>query len=302
MGKELERDTKNCKRRSRCFFLDSGAHSLYTEHVMSVQHKNGYSWYESDEFWKYCDEYATFVKEHIHGIDYYANVDVIFNPELTWKAQKYLENVHNLCPVPVVHYGTDLRWLDTYLRDGHKYIGIGGLGQEATAKDYLKWADKVFARLCSGAESLPCVRTHGFAMTSFSLMRRYPWWSVDSASWAKNAGFGSIYVPHKRNGKFTFETDPYTIGFSIGSDSQKKKNAHFLTLNPSQKKIVEEWLEEIQVRLGVEEETEDIQKQGVLNHYGTRATANLRFFERLCSSFPPYPRPFKLKPRKGFFQ
>lgn len=298
---DIIRESKIARRRCRRLFLDSGAHSLYSLHVMNVNHKFGYDWYESKEFYAYCDQYAAFVKKYAKGVDYYANVDVIFNPELTWKAQKYLEDKHGLNPVPVVHHGTALSWLDRYLRAGYKFVGIGGLGQEATADDYRKWADGVFSRLCSGADRLPCVRTHGFAMTSFSLMRRHPWWSVDSASWAKNAGFGNIFVPHKRNGRFTFDVEPYTIGFSTSSDTKAKKNQHYLTLSKGARAVVEEWLEFNGVQLGImyDGQPDDPKEQGVLNHYGTRATCNLRYFQMLCESIPPYPRPFLIKPRRG---
>lgn len=303
MDRDIVRESKLCERRCQRLFLDSGAHSLYTLHCMSIHHKNGYAFYESKEFWAYCDLYAAFVKKYESGIDYYANVDVIFNPELTWKAQKYLEEEHGLTPIPVIHYGTNIQWLDRYLRSGYKFIGIGGLGQEATARDYRHWADKVFSVICSGTGNLPVVRTHGFAMTSFSLMWRYPWYSVDSASWAKNAGFGNLFVPHKRNGKFDFKVEPYTIGFSTTSDTKAKANQHYLTIKPNQRKVVEEWLEFVGVQLGtnVDHQPDDPKEQGVLNHYGTRATCNLRFFDMLCKAIPPYPRPFLLKPRKGFF-
>ena len=36
------------------------------------------------------------------------------------------------------------------------------------------------------------VLLHGLAMTGLSLMFQYPWYSVDSATWAKTAAFGSM--------------------------------------------------------------------------------------------------------------
>lgn len=161
------------------FFLDSGAHSLYTKWVINPKHARGYDDYKTKKFRKYVDEYAAFIKKYGKGIDFYVNVDAIFEPTITWQVQKYLENEHGLEPIPVVHYGTDLSWLRRYVEGGYKFIGIGGLGQEATRGAYLKWADEVYAYLCDNKDRLPTVKTHGFALTSYGLMVRYPWWSVD---------------------------------------------------------------------------------------------------------------------------
>ena len=115
-------------------FLDSGAHSLYTKEVMKKEHVEGYSFYESKEFWDYVDNYAQFVRENKSFLSVYVNVDVIFNPELTWKVQKYLETNHELSPLPVIHYGADLKWVKRYM-DDYEYIRFGGLGQEVTKQE-----------------------------------------------------------------------------------------------------------------------------------------------------------------------
>lgn len=166
--------------RRRCgnFFLDSGAHSLYTIEVINKAHQNGYSYYRSREFWDYVDQYAWFLKANGEGIDHYANVDVIFHPRLSWRVLKYLENEHGLRPVPVLHYGTPMKWVDKHLDAGYKYLGIGGLGQEVSKAAYFHWADVLFDRLCPGPARLPVVKTHGFAMTSYELVIRYPWYCM----------------------------------------------------------------------------------------------------------------------------
>ena len=283
-------------KKSGILFLDSGAHSLYTIHVMVKRHKEGYSYFESKEFWKYVDSYANFIKKNLNFIDYYANVDVIFNPELSWKVQKYLEQEHGLNPVPVIHYGTEIKWIEKHLEEGYDYLGIGGLGQEAKKGDYFSWADKVFSVICPKPSYLPLVKTHGFAMTSYDLMTRYPWFSVDSASWAKCAAFGSIYVPHKRKGKFTFEIAPYAICFSKTSPTATMSK-HYNAARPEEKRIISEWLDFIDIPLG------DSNSEGVTNHYGSRGVANMRFFEALCNWLPEWPWTFTPKRLKqGFVQ
>lgn len=290
------------KRSCGLFFLDSGAHSLYTREVITKHHKQGYAYYESKDFWKYVDRYAAFIKEHRKGIDFYANVDVIFNPEITFKVQCYLEEEHGLFPIPVVHYGTNLKWIDTYLkRRNYDLFGIGGLGQEAQRDDYLKWADGLYEKLCDNPQRLPIVKTHGFAMTSYSLMIRYPWWSVDSAAWAKAAGVGNIYIPHKRNGAFVFDIPPYNMALSCNSTASGN-GKHYLGLSKLEQKIIDEWLEYIEIPLGKIDEDGKTMEYGVISEYNARAVANLKYFQELCKSLPPWPWPFRIaQQHKGFF-
>ena len=284
-------------RRCGLFFLDSGAHSLYTREVISQHHKHGYAYFKSKAFWKYVDGYADFLKKYKDGLDFYANVDVIFNPEITWKVQTYLEDTHGLNPVPIVHYNTPLKWVDKYLsRRTYDLLGVGGLGQEAQRDDYLKWADQLYTHLCKNLRGLPCVKTHGFAMTSHMLMIRYPWWSVDSAAWAKAAGVGNIYVPHKRSGKFVFDIAPYSMGLSHSSTADGKPGRHFYNLSAMERKIIQEWLEVIDLSLGEVDDDGKTVTYGVISEYNARAIANLRYFEKLCEALPPWPWVFHAKP------
>lgn len=299
-----------------CFFFDSGAHSLYNLHVFNQRDRDRtkrYEWYQgkgkqlfSDEFKAYMDKYAEFIKSQGEGIDYYATVDVIYSPELSWESQKYLEDKHGLKPVPVIHAHTPLKWVERYIKKGHDYIGIGGLGQESSFMTYAKWGDRLFEMLCPGPKHLPIIKTHGFAMTGFELMKRYPWYSVDSTSWAKAAGYGWVYIPHKRNGRFIFDKEiPHFLSFSFrhfrAMSMPGKK--HYFSLTANEKKIVHEWLDLIRVPFGeVCEHTGKTFKSGVYNHYGARAIANLIFYQAFVDSLPDWPWEFRRKPKREYFQ
>lgn len=311
------------------FFLDSGAHSIYTREVIDKknEHVHGtdkYRFYRTRAFKAYCDEYAAFIKEHGWAMDFYANVDAIFSPTDTWRIQQYLENEHGLKPVPVIHWGTDIKWIHHYLDRGYTYLGIGGLGQEVTKDQYYQWADRVFSVLCPESNGYrPIVKTHGFAMTSWELMRRYPWWSVDSASWIKAAAYGMIYVPHMRKGKFVFgpEVDkygrdlddfnrykPYSINVSLMSPASKERNKHFDTSSAAEKEIITAWLKHLKIplgqgRVGLNEKGEEClveeTERGVRTHHKPRAEANLRYFMAMCDALPKWPWPFRLKINRG---
>ena len=259
------------------------------------------------------------------------NVDAIFNPELTWDVQQYMENEHGLNPVPVIHHGTDMKWIKHYVKRGHDLIGLGGLGQEVKADQYFRWADVVYEYLCPSKNNhLPIVRTHGFAMTAYNLLIRYPWWSVDSASWVKAGGFGSIYMPTMTNGKFDFVEAPTALSISATppnpekEDNQKllalendralikkrrlsnnaiQKGASYHNLPPKARDHVHKWLDEIEVPLGSVDENGDLVEWGVISHHAARKIANLKFFDRMCKFLPDWPWPYHRtsKKRKAFF-
>lgn len=296
---------RNCS----AFFLDSGAHSLYTETVLPQRGKRDrYQYYVTPkgeftpQFRQYLDSYAGFVKKYRAGTDFYVTVDAIYNPEVSWQSLKYLENEHGLSPVPVIHHKTPIRWLDKHLDAGYTYIGLGGLGQESNWAEYTEWADPYYARICPASNGYkPVVRTHGFAATSYRMLIRYPWYSVDSASWAKGSGFGgAVFIPHRRKGKWDFGTKPYTLPFSFRSTARSRTRAHFLTMSKAEQTVVLDWLREIDVPLGkTDEKTGEMIEYGVFSTYHAAATANVRFFNRLCDWLPPWPWAFRPPPKRN---
>ena len=321
-----------------CMFLDSGAHSLYNKHVFENLSLRGladrsqiYAFYETPEYWGYVDRYAEYVKANLDGIDYYVNVDAIFDPDISWRTLKYLENEHGLSPVPVIHHGTELKWFERHLEAGYEFIGVGGVGQGVGLDEYFLWADRVYQLLCPASNGhKPIVRTHGFAMTAYRALIRYPWWSVDSASWVKSGGFGMMYVPRQTKGDFDFGKDPYTISISATPPNAEKEHnqerlkqenrrafidrprlAHpaivtgksFHNMTPTLQRHVLDWLDRIGVPLGSIDEAGQMVEWGAMSHHAARKIANLHFFTALCDWLPEWPWPFKLdKPvRQGFF-
>lgn len=287
-------------RKCDSLFLDSGAFTLYME-FMSKNRKD-YSFYGSKLFEQYLDDYAAFVKKYGAGIDWYANLDVIYDPQKSWDVQKYLEEKHGLRPVPVFHIGSDYKWLDKIVEGGYELIGLGGLARKTSREYLLAWADTVFERLCPASNDYkPIVKVHGFAATSHRYTVRYPWWSVDSVSWAKAAGFGCIFVPHKRAGDYDYATAPYVMGVSHNSTFVKLKGKHYQTLTPREKDVLHGWLDEIGIPFGKVDDNGITVEQGVHSEYALRAVANIRYFERLCKWLPEWPWAFRPNKVRGFF-
>lgn len=283
-------------------FLDSGSFTLWekSEKYAEKNRCSVWDYYDTDDFWSYIDAYADFVTKNGDGIDHYANVDAIPNPEITWRNQQYLES-KGLHPVPVIHYRTDLMWLEKYIDAGYDFLAIGGLVGSTSQDKCRYWLDAAFDVICRGPQSMPRVKVHGFGVTALSLFTRYPWWSVDSTSWVKCAAFGNVCVPKKRKGEFVFTEPPSIVTFSEGSPSVAKgEYKHFKLLSPSEKGIVEEWLAFVGVSLG-KSEAGIVVENGVTNHYGSRAIACLKFFQMLSKQLPEWPWPFRSKQFSGGF-
>lgn len=298
-------------------FLDSGAHSLYELTIKKAG--KGYEYIETDEFWKFVDDYAQFIKEHKNEIDIYVNMDIIFRPDLTWRVQKYLEDTHKLSPLPVFHAGEDLKWLKKYI-DNYDYVGIGGLGQDVTKGQWIKnVGDPAFSLICDTKDSTPRVKAHGFAMTAPDIMFNYPWYSVDSTSWVMYGKYGIVLIPKTRNGKRNYSLTPWTITVSTRSPSMKLDGEHFRTLPLMQQKLMEQYFAEKGFKIGKSEfrkvetgyklgegesfvdkkkkEIEIVAERGLCNDHSLRDQINLLYFLDMQNSIPPWPWPWRKKTR-----
>jgi hypothetical protein len=205
------------------FFLDSGAHGLYTEHIRRSGKKD-YSFHDTQEFWDYVDSYAEYVKKNKSLFLTYVNVDVIYGPDKSREVQRYLENTHGLNPIPVVHFGTDLKILKKCM-DEYEYIGLGGLGQEVDKKSYIMYGDRCFKMLCDD-KGRPLRKTHGFAITSIEVMLRYPYFSVDSTTWLIGERYGLLIIPKKRRGEYDYSIPPLMPSVTVrkGTKRQNYRN------------------------------------------------------------------------------
>jgi hypothetical protein len=159
------------------WFIDSGAFSVKKSKVIID-----------------LQDYISFLKEFKQFIAVYANLDVIGDAKVTLRNQRIMEKA-GLTPLPVFHYGEDFKYLEFYVKN-YEYIGIGG------RKD---WFDHIWSKYLCDREGWPKLRVHGFAITSFELMTRYPFYSVDSSSWVKSSRYGFIYVPKMRKGKYVYD-------------------------------------------------------------------------------------------------
>lgn len=326
-------DPKTCPRAGYgSMFIDSGAFTLYNKFMANAKGRKGkdgkpikkdikwgwkdatldwsrYSLKKGKRFRHYCDSYGAWIQSLGKTDLLFANVDVIGNPDLTWETQKFLEEEYGIRPVPVVHCSTPMSYVDRYIENGYDLLGVGGSAQGTNFKQYCQWADGFFGYISPNGK--PIIRTHGFAMTSLTLMMRWPWWSVDSASWVKMSAFGHIYAPRrtKKAGGFDYSVDPHRVCFSrrppkevVEKKAEKVKlmppdnrpggrEPHPLQQIPFQhydsiwaedtKADIRAWLKEVGVKLGKETPDGKELERGVVTHYRVRRHVNVYYLLRL---------------------
>jgi hypothetical protein len=214
-------------------FLDSGAFSAFSK---GVEIK--------------IEEYISFIKENESFIEVYANLDVIGDAEATLKNQRVMEKA-GLKPLPCFHYGDDIKYLEIYLKE-HKYIAFGGMVPISTP-NLIKWLDHLFASYICDGKGIPKVKIHGFGLTSFDLMFRYPWFSVDSTSWVMTGRFGGVLIPKYKGGKFIYNEPPWNVSVSNQSSDIKEAGKHISTFAQMEKDLIIEYLKSKKIGLGKSE-------------------------------------------------
>jgi hypothetical protein len=276
-------------------FLDSGAFSLRRV-FLQQQKETGISeeaFYDSETFWNYIDSYIDFIRKYKAAINLYANVDVIGNPELTWRNQKYMEK-HGLNLVPVVHLGTKMKYLKRYIKAGYGLIGLGGLVRNITNSGTKDWLDKCFRIVCPPPDYLPIVKVHGFGMTSVSFFYRYPWWSVDATTVEQMSRWGKILIPRRKYEDYQYQTNYYCVAMNERVLTHKlhfRRKGH---MTPFEKLEVKRWLDYIN-ESGIynkplkfkDEATEDLK------------AANFFYYTKLLQDIPDWPFEFKRPERFG---
>ncbi len=193
-------------------FLDSGAYSAWTKGVTIN-----------------LDTFCQFALKHKDLFTVVAVLDVIGSAEGTWHNQCEMEK-RGIRPIPVFHYGEDMRWCEYYVKN-YEYIALGGFGV-ANRPQVRQWLDRIWDKCLLDSSGNPRVKVHGFAITAVPLMERYPWYSVDSSSWVQIARVGAIHHP-----------DWGPIQLSIKSPYRKFEGMHITTFPPLQQAAIKQDIE-----------------------------------------------------------
>lgn len=128
------------------------------------------------------DEFGTWGNKWKNQLAWIASLDVIGDPEETFKNYRYLRTQHSLNVIPTIHFGADPKVLDRYADDGVDFVGLGGMvAHKTNAMKLLRWTIKCFKY---ARDNHPTMRFHGWGVTHKELLFQLPWYSVDSTGWA----------------------------------------------------------------------------------------------------------------------
>ncbi len=223
--------------------LDSGAFSAWSKNVLID-----------------LNDYISFCKEFLTDITHIVNLDVIpAKPGVKKipiveiersafagfrnykKMKKALPPTKN--PIHVFHQNENFKWLQRIM-ESSEYIGLSPANDRTTAEKIM-WLDDCMKFVCT-KKGHPLVKFHGFAVTSTRIMQRYPWYSVDSATWRILAGYSRVFIPNQKDGRWDFHPIPNIVVFS---QIEKEKN-HFKHLPQKKKDAVVSYINNLGLAIG----------------------------------------------------
>lgn len=255
---------------------DSGAHSIYKEFfvkggkITSQARANAdYSYIKTPEFKEFLDNYIAYLHQYKHLYDFYVTLDIINNPEESWRITEYMESC-GLNPMPVFHNGEHIKWLEKMV-EKYDYIGISGLGQDLVKANFKQYGDSCFKVICD-KQGVPKCKVHGFAVGAPEIIKMYPWYSTDQSTWTYMARVGSLLVPkpiHKGKELTSFD---YLANYKVIPVTPRRdvEAMHIGNLHGFTEYFVEEYLRQ-----------NDINKEAILNSYHWRDVANMRLFRHI---------------------
>jgi len=249
------------------------------------------------------EEYIDFIKRILVGKPdvVYISLDVINNGKATYKNWQRMKRA-GLQPIPVYHAVTDEKWLQKYLAQTD-HIAIGAVAKMASSQRKVA-LDRLWSNYLTDKEGWPLYKVHGFAVTGFSLMKRYPWHSLDSTSWLQSAMYGKVLVPHRRAGQWDYSRKPHSVFFSNRSPQIKNRGEHIETVSPLTRQLVLDYIAHLGSSYGVskfdKEGKEEIVEPGICNDWMLRARMNAWFYTKFLAQLA-WPRQFKIEKSAGFF-
>lgn len=154
------------------FLLDSGAFSYMSGAECT-----------KEQLVQYMDRYIAFINENDVKYFFELDVDTIFGIEFVEYLRKRLEQKTQKKCIPVWHKGRGIEYWK-WMCDNYDYVAIGGLVFHVKKQEYESIRKMVeYARKKN-------VKVHGLGFTKTQELDRYPFFSVDSASWTKAAALG----------------------------------------------------------------------------------------------------------------
>lgn len=216
--------------------LDSGAFSAWSRGIRIDLEKY------AEHILAHRDLYGTFIASldvipgrKVHGLN---NVTAAERERAAeegwdnWIELKRLLKPAGITPIHTYHRGEDIKWLKR-LMDESWYLSLGGTSILPT-EEKIKWLDSIMPYLTDD-KGWSIRKLHGFACTSVRIMKRYPWASVDSASWHHASEHGQVYI------RFPGGTNT-TISFYREDWKPTLPSNHFFRCGESDRRVIAAYL------------------------------------------------------------
>lgn len=279
--------------------------------------------------------YTQYCLDNIDNLDYVVNLDVIpgspgyKNPSLAEReqsARRGWRNYHYMLDagipkdklIHVFHQGERFYWLDRMIAAGMPYIGLSPANDRSTAEK-IAWLDDCMAHVTEPGTGMPLVKFHGFAVTSVRIMLRYPWYSVDSTAWLKEAAYGKIFVPSFTSRGPNFLKSQVVFLTRKTPVVHHNSGRHLASMAPAVRERILQFIHERGFQLGSSEVVqvptghklqkdqnwldrkeglvEVILEEGLSNKSLLRGHFNILHFVDIEKQLPPWPNPFNHKKR-----
>lgn len=259
--------------------LDSGAYSAWTK-----QEKIN------------VESYADFCLANLDCFDHIVNLDVIpgkvgmkgVDLEATinesvregWRNYRYLvsRGIPKNKLLHVFHQEEDFIWLERMVKR-LDYIGLSPANDRNT-KEKMVWLDQCMNYVLN-KEGLPIRKLHGFGVTSIPLMMRYPWYSVDSASWVIYSRYGIILIPKLIQDEYRYDIPPLKVFVSTKSPKKYELGKHFDTFTLPEKRYIFNEISAKEFKMGISEINEEgkevIIEEGLSNNHALRDRFNMLY-------------------------
>lgn len=179
--------------------------------------------------------------------------------------------------VHVFHQGEPFSWLEKLMAYNDKLIAEGKEGlyiglspaNDRTTKQKILWLERCMPFI-TAKDGSARVKWHGFGVTSFDILRRYPWYTADSTSWMRPGAYGQIRVPLPDK---KYIDSKFQVSVTAGS-AVSQASRHYGSLSPEEKDWVQQYLKKME--LTIEDVAQD-ENLGVL----ARQTINIHYFKEV---------------------
>lgn len=171
----------------------------YWRRELMMRNHEAYDREEEDEYPDYNDfieEYQSLEHETIHqfyefyglnrsSIHHVFSMDVIHDPDNSMLSYYFFKGL-GLPIIPVYHYGSDMRYLHQYVKDGNSYIGLGGSAFGVPPQERIHWCNEI-------TSMYPDIRFHLLGTNCQKIIQNTPGlYSADGAYWIQSAGAKKI--------------------------------------------------------------------------------------------------------------